>query len=327
MPSKKSHVQKTAGTARKAPESLHTLSHITAYQDDVSRVIHSNFFRRLEGKSQLFPAGKSDFFRNRLTHSLEVACIGKIIAGKLSRQIPLEVVELAGLCHDIGHPPFGHQGEKALFKLMKKDGGFEGNAQTMRLVARLEKLVMRGNSLYGVDKKSDKRYGLNLTARSLASVLKYDKAIPQKNKKFNKGYYKSEKGLIDWVKLNVTEGKRYRGTFKTIECSIMDVADDIAYSTFDLMDALHAGFIRISDLMSGGSGVSTMDRVAGEVTKTLKREKRLGKNEKIGREKVLDVITGLLSPFLASQGVKIKFNVDMSEISKIQVITQLFAGK
>jgi dGTPase len=149
-------------------------------------------FRRLQGKTQVFPGHESDFFRNRLTHSLEVAQIGKSIALRLNSidsefkkrgfALEPEIVEFAGLAHDLGHPPFGHTGEEALDHRMSNHGGFEGNAQTLRIVLCLEKKSTRHlvqNQVTPFSKGSDLRCGLNLSFRSLASLLKYDEQIPE----------------------------------------------------------------------------------------------------------------------------------------------------
>lgn len=295
---------------------------ITAYQDDVSRVIHSNFFRRLQGKSQLFPAGESDFFRNRLTHSLEVANIAKAIAANINQEhganVPLDVVEVAGLCHDAGHPPFGHKGERALFKLMKDFGGFEGNAQTLHLVSRVEKLIKKTESAhYGIGgKKGDMRKGLNLTARSLASLLKYDKEIPrsiqQERKALIKGYYSYEADLVQWIKREITGVDNFSGEFKTVECQIMDIADDIAYSTFDLVDALHAGFIRMSDLLGGGIGSQTLSTVAKEVEESLQSQGKIGADYEITDKDVLETLSNLIVGPLGYEGDNGEFTVDLS---------------
>ena len=234
-------------------------SYRSNYRRDYARVIHSPAFRRLEHKTQLFPGTESDLFRNRLTHSLEVAQIAKTIAYKLYKEqvkkgIPLPVIpdvcEIAGLMHDLGHPPFGHNGEAALDSCMLKYGGFEGNAQTLRIITRLEKKEYVGNE--PIENGIDNRKGLNLTARVIASTLKYDKIIPisrnPPNIKLVKGYFNSEKDIVAEIKnklnpQNITP-------FKTVECSIMDLADDIAYSTFDMEDAFKAGFLTPYEIMA-----------------------------------------------------------------------------
>jgi dGTPase len=231
---------------------------------DSARLTHSPAFRRLQGKTQLFPGAESDFFRNRLTHSLEVAQVAKSIAIRFNAQEPflkrrpinLDLVEFAAWCHDLGHPPFGHQGEHALDELMKNEsGGFEGNAQTLRIVSRLEKRQRACDDLSGIDDdENDCRLGLNLSARALAAVLKYDRPIPKEAARRKdpdvvaKGYYESEASLVRWIKKQVAPGAR--GPLKTIECQIMDIADDIAYSTYDLEDTFKAGFLTPLDLLA-----------------------------------------------------------------------------
>ena len=160
---------------------------------------------------------------------------------------------IAGLVHDIGHPPFDHNGEAALDACMRSFGGFEGNAQTLRIITRLEKKECLEDEKLLVNGE-DQRVGLNLTARSIASALKYDnciKLIRKPTDTLKKGYYESEKDYVDKVKsclLNPVPEKME--CFKTIECSIMDIADDIAYSTYDLEDAFKAGFLTPLDLLS-----------------------------------------------------------------------------
>jgi dGTPase len=229
------------------------------YRRDYARVLHSPSFRRLEHKTQLFPGNESDYFRNRLTHSLEVAQIGKTVALKLQKENPEldiepDVCEIAGLMHDLGHPPFGHNGEKALDSCMVHFGGFEGNAQTLRIISKLEKKELLGDCPV-VDGK-DNRIGLNLTMRVIASILKYDKVIPvsrDNNCKLVKGYYDSEKDLVNKIKelFNVTDDM----CFKTIECSVMDLADDIAYSTYDIEDAFKAGFLTPYEMISADDSI------------------------------------------------------------------------
>ncbi|KAK43906.1 MULTISPECIES: dGTP triphosphohydrolase [Burkholderiaceae] len=220
----------------------------TAFRKDYARLLHAPSFRRLQGKTQLFPGAESDFFRNRLTHSLEVAQIASGIAARLNHLpdarnfgdgIDLDLVEFASLAHDLGHPPFGHNGEAALDELMVAHGGFEGNAQTLRIVSATEQKLVSDST--GAPSNA---FGLNLTMRALASVLKYDRLIPLERRDGSalvKGYYDSEKELVSNIKDAIAPG--HVGEFKTIECSIMDLADDIAYSTYDLEDSLHAGFV------------------------------------------------------------------------------------
>ncbi len=268
----------------------------TPWRRDYARLIHSASFRRLQGKTQLFPGKESDFFRNRLTHSLEVAQIAKSIATKINHdlesagenyRIEPDVVKFAGLAHDLDHPPFGHFGEEILNKMMLGYGGFEGNAQTLRLITRIEK-KHRIDSRRDVDitpSGSDKRVGLNVTARSVASILKYDRQIvsragERRQAKLAKGYYASEKDVVGWVKKSVCKGKWYSGQFKTIECQIMDIADDIAYSTYDLEDSFKAGFLEPIDLLC--SSPELLTNVAKKVSSAV--------GVKVSKEDVRDEI-------------------------------------
>lgn len=247
----------------------------SAFRRDYARLIHSPAFRRLQGKKQLFPGIESDFFRNRLTHSLEVAQIGKSITLRLNHQlsknelpsIDTDLVETICLAHDLGHPPFGHNGESALDDCMRGHGGFEGNAQTLRILSTLEKKRARRTSDKAVviDDHTDGRYGLNLTYRTLASVLKYDKKIPtNRNQKspLCKGYYQEDAELVSDIKEKVGNDRK-ANNFKTVECQIMDLADDIAYSTYDLEDAFKAGFLTPLTMLAASNDL--LDRVAGKV--------------------------------------------------------------
>lgn len=252
------------------------------FRRDFARLIHSPAFRRLQGKTQLFPGIESDFFRNRLTHSLEVAQIAKSIAIRINEsrvkgrhkndKIDLDLVEFAGLAHDLGHPPFGHNGEDALDQCMREYGGFEGNAQTLRILSKLEKKGDAVSPFPSPDRR-DLRNGLNLTYRTLATILKYDSVIPlvssQRPREFiakpMKGYYKSEEVLVGTIKQNVVGNVEYAGNFKTIECQIMDLADDIAYSTYDLEDALKAGFVSPLEILNDSVNVPLTQKIAEKV--------------------------------------------------------------
>jgi dGTPase len=252
----------------------------TCWRRDYARLIHSAAFRRLQGKTQLFPGKESDFFRNRLTHSLEVAQIAKSIAIRINstesyfKQQPIstDLVETAALAHDLGHPPFGHNGEKALDQCMRDVGGFEGNAQSLRILAKLEKRqtrTARDDIAVSVLDGSDNRAGLNLTYRTMASVLKYDNEIPSlrdENSDVVKGYYYTESDLVRDIKKHLGVGSQ---PLKTIECSIMDVADDIAYSTYDLEDSFKARFLSPASMVAIDEPLA--QKVANEVSKRLRK--------------------------------------------------------
>lgn len=261
----------------------------SAWRRDYARLIHSASFRRLQGKTQVFPGHEGDFFRNRLTHSLEVAQIAKSIAIRLNAEhaafkteeqcLEPDIVEFAGLAHDLGHPPFGHNGEEALDECMQNYGGFEGNAQTLRILTRLEK---KATLTPGGDYKpfrisgEDDRVGLDLSYRSLASILKYDAIIPERSmdraggsKKVMKGYYESDISLVADIKKHVV-GEKYSGEFKTVECTIMDIADDIAYSTYDLEDVFKSDFLRPLDLFALSPKI--YDAVVETINKRIKKQ-------------------------------------------------------
>jgi len=223
----------------------------SAFQIDRDRVLHTPTFRRLQNKTQVFWSGEYDFYRTRLTHSLEVAQIGKSIAQWLKTRpdggladdffIDPDLVEAICLSHDLGHPPFGHAGERTLNHLMRGHGGFEGNAQTLRLLT---------GRIF-----SSKRSGMDPSRAFLDGVLKY-KSLWSEMKGAggeppeNHFLYDDQHEWLDWAMggndfpLELTPGRERNG-FKSIECQIMDWADDTAYSLNDLSDSVRAGFLGI----------------------------------------------------------------------------------
>jgi dGTPase len=247
----------------------------SSFDVDYARIVHSGSFRRLQGKTQILNLGDSDFYRTRLTHSLEVAQIAGSIARQLDDKyrlhqahpyIPaLSLIQSAGFSHDLGHPPFGHGGEVALNYCMRNAGGFEGNGHTLRILARLENF--------------SEKHGSDLSRRALLAVLKYPvpfsaadnpaivpamyeaatsiRTLDTKVCKPPKCFFDTEKDVVDWIlqpldgadrqafqAFEPVEGKHAKPTHKSFDCSIMDVSDDIAYGVHDLEDAIAIGLIR-----------------------------------------------------------------------------------
>ena len=202
-----------------------------SFARDRARVLHSATLRRLASKTQvLSPASPADFARNRLTHSLEVAQVGRELA--IALELSPDVVDTACLCHDLGHPPFGHNGERALNDWAADIGGFEGNAQSLRILSRLEPKVV---DAFG------QSAGLNLTRASLDATCKYpwtvEHAIPDPGGRQKFGVYPEDEAVFRWMR----EGAP--GRLRCIEAEVMDLSDDIAYSVHDFEDAILNGYL------------------------------------------------------------------------------------
>ncbi|GAB3601950.1 deoxyguanosinetriphosphate triphosphohydrolase [Microbacterium aureliae] len=223
-------------------ERFHAERHRSQRDDfarDRARVLHSAALRRLAAKTQvLSPASPADFARNRLTHSLEVAQVGRELATSL--QLAADVVDTACLSHDLGHPPFGHNGERALNDWAEDIGGFEGNAQTLRIVSRLEPKVFDDGG---------RSFGLNLTRASLDATCKYpwtsEHPLPDPGGRLKFGVYPDDEPLFRWMR----EGAP--GRVRCIEAEVMDLSDDIAYSVHDFEDAMVNGYLdpaRLADV-------------------------------------------------------------------------------
>lgn len=206
------------------------------FSRDRARVLHSAALRRLAAKTQvLSPASTADFARNRLTHSLEVAQVGRELAEALG--VSADVVDTACLSHDLGHPPFGHNGERALNEWAEHIGGFEGNAQSLRILTRLEAKVLDDD---------DRSVGLNLTRASLDATCKYpwtvDNPVPDPGGRLKFGVYPEDEAVFRWMR----EGAP--GRERCIEAEIMDLSDDIAYSVHDFEDAVVNGYVDVAQL-------------------------------------------------------------------------------
>jgi len=248
--------------------------HRSVFQRDRARILHSAAFRRLQSKTQVMGSGQSDFYRTRLTHSLEAAQIGSGISAQLRNKhaqlcqalFPNDdtLIESICLAHDIGHPPFGHGGEVALNYMMRDYGGFEGNGQTFRIVSHLEPF--------------SEFYGMNLSRRTLLGLIKYPQTLanltllplPVAPNSFRqlkagdwhpaKGLYSDDAEMLDWVlsplstadreyfqSMTIFKDKHNKTQFKSLDCSIMELADDIAYGIHDLEDAIVTGIVSQQD--------------------------------------------------------------------------------
>jgi dGTPase len=198
----------------------------TPYERDRARVVHAAASRRLAAKTQVHGPQMDDFVRNRLTHSLEVAQVARDLSRALGSQP--DIAETAALAHDLGHPPFGHNGEHALHALAEPCGGFEGNAQTLRLLTRLEAKTIDHDG---------RSVGLNLTRATLDACTKYPWPRTGDQRKF--GVYGDDLPVFMWLREGTPAADVALGR-RCVEAQIMDLADDVAYSVHDVEDGVVA---------------------------------------------------------------------------------------
>ena len=274
-------------TPRYGNESDRPDDYRTPFQIDRDRIIYTPAFRKLQSKTQVFLSGEYDFYRTRLTHSLEVAQIGRSICNRLKRKsdylndeyfIDPDLVEASCLAHDLGHPPFGHAGERALHNMMFKMGGYEGNAQTLRLLTE----TIWGNS------------GMNPTRAFLDSTLKYKTLLKEKPDSPNHFIYDYQKNHLDFVFDGLNEIMDYapgsdRNGFKSLECQIMDWADDTAYSLNDIIDGTNAGFIN-SENLEKWAEKNELDEIDAHNVETICRAIKRKRLEPLMGRKVGDFI-------------------------------------
>jgi dGTPase len=262
----------------------------TQYQRDRARVLHSAGFRRLAAKTQVHTAGSDDFLRTRLTHSLEVAQISREMGARLG--CDPDVVDVAGLAHDLGHPPFGHNGEAALDVAAQPCGGFEGNAQTLRVLTRLEAKVDGA--------------GLNLTRASLDASCKYPWPRTPGSRKF--GVYDDDLPVFAWLRCGAEGTDR-----RCLEAQVMDWADDVAYSVHDVEDGIHGGYLSLRPLISS---VEERAALCADVAATYSDESP-------------DVLAAALTDLLADDAVAALADYDGSYTSQIALkrMTSVLTGR
>lgn len=293
----------------------------TVFEINRDRIIHTSAFRRLQSKTQVFLSGEYDFYRTRLTHSIEVSQIGRSLCARLQRTSGLlhddyfidpDIVEAACLAHDLGHPPFGHAGERTIHRLMKPWGGFEGNAQTLRLLT--ETIFSAQGS------------GMNPCRAFLDATLKYKTLYSELEDPENHFIYDSQHRYLDFV----TGGRDFpvelppgpeRDAFRSIECQIMDWADDTAYSLNDIADGINAGFITLEALERWAERENVSGEAGAHVQRLLEGIRKRSVENRL-RSRIADFIAAAtLVPdanFLSQESHRYRFRLEIDPAARAE---------